>query len=160
VATRAILTISYRDHVVLTHTIQVQNESTGAWYLAYVDAESGEVVNLVDFVSDASVRRVYFGLLSVIYLRSYHSTASFPSHLKILLPGSPSLPTRKIPCPRPTAGTSMARRPRRPHRETTSSHTRAQRPARRPSRAQLTITTMYSTLPPPRPLARTSMLLA
>ncbi|KAF8601974.1 hypothetical protein BDV93DRAFT_474962 [Ceratobasidium sp. AG-I] len=48
------------DHVVLTHTIQVQNESTGEWYLVYVDAASGEVVNLVDFVSDASYRVVPF----------------------------------------------------------------------------------------------------
>jgi extracellular elastinolytic metalloproteinase len=61
-----ILMESSRDHVVLTHTIQVQNESTGAWYLAYVDAESGEVVNLVDFVSDASVCRTYFNV-SALY---------------------------------------------------------------------------------------------
>lgn len=44
-----------RDHVVLTHTIQVQNEAATEWYLVYVDAATGEVVNLVDFSADASV---------------------------------------------------------------------------------------------------------
>lgn len=43
------------DHVVLTHVIQIQNDETGEWYAAYVDATSGEVVNVVSFVADASV---------------------------------------------------------------------------------------------------------
>ncbi|KAG8700995.1 hypothetical protein FRC08_004337 [Ceratobasidium sp. 394] len=48
------------DHVVLTHVVQVQNDSTGEWYAAYVDAASGEVVNLVSFVADASYHVVPF----------------------------------------------------------------------------------------------------
>ncbi|KAG8781731.1 hypothetical protein FRC12_021577 [Ceratobasidium sp. 428] len=48
------------DHVVLTHVVQVQNEKTGEWYAMYVDAASGEVVNLVSFVADASYHVVPF----------------------------------------------------------------------------------------------------
>ncbi|KAG8765972.1 hypothetical protein FRC12_007167 [Ceratobasidium sp. 428] len=48
------------DHVVLTHVVQVQNDKTGEWYAAYVDAASGEVVNLVSFVADASYHVVPF----------------------------------------------------------------------------------------------------
>ncbi|KAF5380174.1 hypothetical protein D9615_006215 [Tricholomella constricta] len=40
--------------VVLTHVIQIQNESAGTWYQAFVDAHSGELVSIVDFVSQAS----------------------------------------------------------------------------------------------------------
>lgn len=43
------------DHVILTHVVQVQNDQTGEWYAAYVDAATGEVVNMVSFVADASV---------------------------------------------------------------------------------------------------------
>ncbi|CAE6377925.1 unnamed protein product [Rhizoctonia solani] len=46
------------DHVVLTHVVQVQNSETSEWYEIFVDANSGEVVNVVDFVSDASYRVV------------------------------------------------------------------------------------------------------
>ncbi|KAG8773458.1 hypothetical protein FRC12_002522 [Ceratobasidium sp. 428] len=48
------------DHVVLTHVVQVQNEKTGEWYAMYVDATSGDVVNLVSFVADASYHVVPF----------------------------------------------------------------------------------------------------
>ncbi|KAG9217485.1 hypothetical protein CCMSSC00406_0008597 [Pleurotus cornucopiae] len=40
--------------VVLTHVVQVQNEATDAWYEAFVDAHSGDVVSVTDFVADAS----------------------------------------------------------------------------------------------------------
>ncbi|KAF8749231.1 Fungalysin metallopeptidase (M36) [Rhizoctonia solani] len=43
------------DQVVLTHTVQVQNTATMEWYLVYIDASNGEVVNLVDFTAEASV---------------------------------------------------------------------------------------------------------
>ncbi|CAE7145099.1 unnamed protein product [Rhizoctonia solani] len=43
------------DHVVLTHVVQVQNAETDEWYEAFVDANSGEIVNVVSFVADASV---------------------------------------------------------------------------------------------------------
>ncbi|KDQ25228.1 hypothetical protein PLEOSDRAFT_1045914 [Pleurotus ostreatus PC15] len=40
--------------VVLTHVLQVQNEAADTWYEAFVDAHSGEVVSVTDFVADAS----------------------------------------------------------------------------------------------------------
>ncbi|KDN49853.1 hypothetical protein RSAG8_01918, partial [Rhizoctonia solani AG-8 WAC10335] len=48
------------DHVVLAHVVQVQNNETGEWYEAYVDASSGEVVNMITFVHKASYRVVPF----------------------------------------------------------------------------------------------------
>ncbi|KAG8698935.1 hypothetical protein FRC09_006935 [Ceratobasidium sp. 395] len=48
------------DHVVLTHVVQVQNDKTGEWYQMFVDAASGEVVNLISFVADASYHVVPF----------------------------------------------------------------------------------------------------
>ncbi|KAG9119736.1 hypothetical protein FRC07_005084 [Ceratobasidium sp. 392] len=48
------------DHVVLTHVVQVQNDKTGEWYQAFVDAKSGEVINLISFVADASYLVVPF----------------------------------------------------------------------------------------------------
>ncbi|CAE6394968.1 unnamed protein product [Rhizoctonia solani] len=48
------------DHVVLTHVVQVQNANTSEWYEIFVDANSGEIVNVIDFVSDASYRVVPF----------------------------------------------------------------------------------------------------
>jgi hypothetical protein len=43
------------DHVVLTHVVQVQDPQTGGWKQAYVDATSGDIVNVADFVAEASV---------------------------------------------------------------------------------------------------------
>ncbi|KDR76563.1 hypothetical protein GALMADRAFT_246959 [Galerina marginata CBS 339.88] len=40
--------------VALTHVIQIQNEDTNAWYEAYIDAHSGELLSVTDFVADAS----------------------------------------------------------------------------------------------------------
>ncbi|KAB5595169.1 Extracellular metalloproteinase mep [Ceratobasidium theobromae] len=48
------------DHVVLTHVVQVQNNETQEWYEAFVDANSGEIVNIVSFVADASYRVIPF----------------------------------------------------------------------------------------------------
>ncbi|KAF8608678.1 hypothetical protein BDV93DRAFT_518742 [Ceratobasidium sp. AG-I] len=48
------------DHVVLTHVVQIQNAQTDEWYEAFIDASSGEVVNVVSFVADASYRVVPF----------------------------------------------------------------------------------------------------
>ncbi|KAF8749252.1 Fungalysin metallopeptidase (M36) [Rhizoctonia solani] len=44
----------------LPRTIQVQNAATMEWYLVYVDAANGEVVNLVDFTAEASYRAIPF----------------------------------------------------------------------------------------------------
>ncbi|KAJ7140443.1 Fungalysin metallopeptidase-domain-containing protein [Mycena filopes] len=38
----------------LVHALQVQNEETGTWYEAYVNAHSNELVSIVDFVSQAA----------------------------------------------------------------------------------------------------------
>ncbi|KAI0822089.1 Fungalysin metallopeptidase-domain-containing protein [Trametes gibbosa] len=40
----------------LTHVVQIQNDDTGAWFEAFVDAHSGEIVHLTDFVAKASYR--------------------------------------------------------------------------------------------------------
>ncbi|GLB39380.1 putative fungalysin metallopeptidase (M36) [Lyophyllum shimeji] len=39
---------------VLTHVVQIQNETAGTWYQAFVDAHSGDLVSIVDFVTQAS----------------------------------------------------------------------------------------------------------
>lgn len=41
--------------LVLTHSMQIQNEAKGTWYDAFVDAHSGELVHVTDFVAKASV---------------------------------------------------------------------------------------------------------
>ncbi|KAI5822705.1 hypothetical protein K523DRAFT_358185 [Schizophyllum commune Tattone D] len=40
--------------VALVHVVQIRNEETNAWYEAMVDAHSGELVSITDFVADAS----------------------------------------------------------------------------------------------------------
>ncbi|KAF9261299.1 hypothetical protein L218DRAFT_1001814 [Marasmius fiardii PR-910] len=42
--------------VALAHVFQLQNDDAGSWYEAYVDAHSGDLVSVTDFVSDASYR--------------------------------------------------------------------------------------------------------
>ncbi|KAJ7852815.1 Fungalysin metallopeptidase-domain-containing protein [Mycena olivaceomarginata] len=44
------------NSVVLVHAFQVQNEATGTWYLAYVDAHANKLVSVTDFVAKASYR--------------------------------------------------------------------------------------------------------
>lgn len=41
--------------VSLVHVIQVQNEEVNSWFEAYVDAHTGELISLTDFVAEASV---------------------------------------------------------------------------------------------------------
>ncbi|KAF8608692.1 hypothetical protein BDV93DRAFT_531076 [Ceratobasidium sp. AG-I] len=41
-------------NVVLTHVVQIQNVQTSIWKQAYIDAKTGDLVNVVDFVADAS----------------------------------------------------------------------------------------------------------
>ncbi|KAG9110200.1 hypothetical protein FRC07_008226, partial [Ceratobasidium sp. 392] len=48
------------DHVALTYIVQVRNEQTLEWYAAFVDATSGEVINLVSLASHASYRAIPF----------------------------------------------------------------------------------------------------
>ncbi|TRM64075.1 Fungalysin metallopeptidase-domain-containing protein [Schizophyllum amplum] len=40
--------------VALVHVVQIRNEDTNAWYEAIVDAHSGELVSVTDFVADAA----------------------------------------------------------------------------------------------------------
>ncbi|KAH9930441.1 Fungalysin metallopeptidase-domain-containing protein [Epithele typhae] len=42
--------------IVLTHVFQVRNEEAGTWYEAFVDAHSGDLVSVTDFVAKASYR--------------------------------------------------------------------------------------------------------
>ncbi|KAF9261837.1 hypothetical protein L218DRAFT_474630 [Marasmius fiardii PR-910] len=42
--------------VALAHVFQVQNDDAGTWYEAYVDAHSGELLSVTDFVAHASYR--------------------------------------------------------------------------------------------------------
>lgn len=41
--------------VALTHVMQIKNEAAGTWFQAFVNAHSGELVSIVDFVTKASV---------------------------------------------------------------------------------------------------------
>ena len=43
------------DSAVLTHSFQVRNEEAGTWFEAFVDAHTGELVSVTDFVAKASV---------------------------------------------------------------------------------------------------------
>jgi extracellular elastinolytic metalloproteinase len=49
--------------VALTHVIQVKNDDAKTWYEAFVDAHSGELLSITDFVAHATVRR--YLLLSI-----------------------------------------------------------------------------------------------
>ncbi|KAF8970324.1 Fungalysin metallopeptidase-domain-containing protein [Flammula alnicola] len=40
--------------VALTHVVQIQNEESSAWYEAYIDAHTGKLVSVTDFVAHAS----------------------------------------------------------------------------------------------------------
>ncbi|KAF9488922.1 hypothetical protein BDN71DRAFT_1484991 [Pleurotus eryngii] len=42
--------------VALTHVIQIQNDETGAWVEAFIDAHTGELHSVTDFVAKASYR--------------------------------------------------------------------------------------------------------
>ncbi|KAF5388274.1 hypothetical protein D9615_000288 [Tricholomella constricta] len=42
--------------VSLVHVVQIRNEEAGTWYEAFVDAHSGDVLSVTDFVADAAYR--------------------------------------------------------------------------------------------------------
>jgi extracellular elastinolytic metalloproteinase len=44
---------------VLTHVVQIENDETGAWFEAFVDAHTGDVVSVTDFVAHASVSTLF-----------------------------------------------------------------------------------------------------
>lgn len=41
----------------LAHVVQIRNQTTGAWVEAFVDAHTGELLSVTDFVAHASVSR-------------------------------------------------------------------------------------------------------
>ena len=43
----------------LTHVVQIENDETGAWFEAFVDAHTGEVVSVTDFVAHATVSTLF-----------------------------------------------------------------------------------------------------
>ncbi|KAG8752688.1 hypothetical protein FRC11_008112 [Ceratobasidium sp. 423] len=47
-------------HVVLTYVVEIRNYETQEWHEAFVDAHSGEIVNVVSFGADASYRAIPF----------------------------------------------------------------------------------------------------
>ena len=64
----------------LVHVVQIQNEATGAWVEAFVDAHNNKVVSITDFVAKASVR-IHLSCMSrlSLTLQFTGSTVSFPS---------------------------------------------------------------------------------
>ncbi|KAL0066366.1 hypothetical protein AAF712_006625 [Marasmius tenuissimus] len=42
--------------VALVHTFQVQNDAAGTWYAAHVDADSGELLSVTDYVAHATYK--------------------------------------------------------------------------------------------------------
>jgi hypothetical protein len=72
--------------VALTHVVQIRNETAGTWYQAFVDAHSGDLSTITDFVSRASVCADC--LCCDMSLRLSISTLPFPSRGKSLLKGS------------------------------------------------------------------------
>ncbi|TFK32706.1 Fungalysin metallopeptidase-domain-containing protein [Crucibulum laeve] len=42
--------------VALTHVVQIRNEAAGTWFEAFVDAHSGELLSVTDFVTKATYR--------------------------------------------------------------------------------------------------------
>lgn len=46
----------------LSHVMQIQNDETGAWVEAFIDAHTGELVHVTDFVTKASVRETCYSM--------------------------------------------------------------------------------------------------
>ncbi|KAG6873511.1 hypothetical protein C0995_014779 [Termitomyces sp. Mi166 len=42
--------------VALAHVIQIQNDESGSWYEAFMDAHSGDLLSITDFIADAAYR--------------------------------------------------------------------------------------------------------
>jgi len=66
--------------VALTHVIQVQNEETNAWYEAYIDAHTGELVSVTDFVAEASVRCFLLFLSEMLASYTFYAVHGRPCH--------------------------------------------------------------------------------
>ncbi|KAF8886751.1 Fungalysin metallopeptidase-domain-containing protein [Infundibulicybe gibba] len=42
--------------IALTHVVQIQNDNTGTWFEAFMDAHTGELLSVTDFVAEASYK--------------------------------------------------------------------------------------------------------
>jgi len=77
----------------LAHVIQIVNEQAGTWYEAFVDAHSGELLSVTDFVTKAAVsglivecdRLVPIILLSILSFRSPSNPSGKVSRLWLTL---------------------------------------------------------------------------
>jgi len=47
--------VSAKGTVSLTHALEIQNDKSGSYYKAYIDAQTGELVSVTDYVAHASV---------------------------------------------------------------------------------------------------------
>lgn len=72
----------------LVHVIQIQNEEVNSWYEAYVDAHTGELISLTDFVAEATVRRFDLTLFHPVFTQTLFSTQLFPLTRNPFLMGS------------------------------------------------------------------------
>jgi extracellular elastinolytic metalloproteinase len=59
----------------LVYSFQVNNQEFGTWYEAFVDAHSGELLSVVDFLSESSVRCISI-------------SSSFPGNEILAVPGA------------------------------------------------------------------------
>lgn len=98
----------------LTHVMQVENDETGAWVEAFIDAHTGELVQLTDFVTKITVSVLLCGdgqLSLNEHLRVWRrSTASFPSPRRRCRRASRISRTLRTLLLLQTAGTVTARR--------------------------------------------------
>lgn len=92
--------------IALAHVIQIQNEEAGTWVEAYVDAHSGDILSVSDFVSHASVRSCTpFG---VPRPNLYFSTLFCPLRNRLSVTASRPLKTLRIWTLRHWAGMTTA----------------------------------------------------
>ena len=106
--------------IALTHVIQIQNETRG-WYEAFVDAHSGRLLAVTDFVANASVSSWYPRRHSRLTLRSTMSyqlrRRASPTECRLS-----SAPTVSAPRVLLLAGIPLGKGTQRQHRTVHISH--------------------------------------
>ena len=103
----------------LTHVVQIQNEETGSWVEAFIDAHTGEAVHVTDFVAKSSVSDHLITVDAIIYAYTgiIYSTTFFLSLRKSLPRASRLLLTPRTRHPLPMAGTvTVPPQPRLPRK--------------------------------------------
>jgi extracellular elastinolytic metalloproteinase len=73
--------------VALTHVVQIQNEETNEWFEAFIDAHSGKLISVTDFVSHASVRCLPSIRFSILLYSDQNRPVYRPSHHKTNIRG-------------------------------------------------------------------------